>query len=123
MVRKNTDALIRWSESNIIRLSMLQKALLVSAFRTLKPGGVLVYSTCTIAPEENEAVVSFLLERNENAQLEPVKLPGLITRPGLTQWHRSRFHPDLVKAARIYPQDNDTESFFIAKIKKLNSNV
>ncbi|MEO0093744.1 MAG: RsmB/NOP family class I SAM-dependent RNA methyltransferase [candidate division WOR-3 bacterium] len=123
MIRKSSNALIRWSESNIIRLSMLQKALLVSAFRTLKPGGVLVYSTCTIAPEENEAVVSFLLERNENAQIEPINLPGLITRPGLTHWQRSRFHPDLPKAARIYPQDNDTESFFIAKIRKLNWDV
>lgn len=123
MIRKTTNALIRWSESNIIRLSMLQKALLISAFRTLKPGGILVYSTCTIAPEENEGVVGFLLERNKNAQLEPIHLPGLITRPGLTQWQRTRLHPDLAKTVRIYPQDNDTESFFVAKIRKLKFNT
>jgi NOL1/NOP2/sun family putative RNA methylase len=119
MIRKDTEALIRWSESNIIRLSMLQKALLFSAYRALKPGGVLVYSTCTIAPEENEAVVNFLVEREQNAKIEPFNIPGLITHPGLTQWQRSIFHPDLAKTARIYPQDNDTESFFVAKVKKL----
>lgn len=119
MIRKDTEALIRWSESNIIRISMLQKALLLSAYQALKPGGVLVYSTCTIAPEENEAVLNFLLEREPNAQIEPFEIPGLVTHPGLVQWHNSLFHPDLAKTARIYPQDNDTESFYVAKVKKL----
>jgi NOL1/NOP2/sun family putative RNA methylase len=119
MIRKDQDALVRWSESNIIRLSMLQKSLLISAFKSLKPGGILVYSTCTLAPEENEAVVSFLLERYEHACVETFTLDGLVTRPGITNWQRSRFHPDISKTIRVFPQDNDTESFFIAKIRKV----
>jgi NOL1/NOP2/sun family putative RNA methylase len=119
MIRKDTDALVRWGESNILRLSMLQKGLLFSAFKSLKPGGVLVYSTCTVAPEENEAVVNLLLERFDNSKIEPFNIPGLVTRAGLTRWQRSIFHPDLAKTIRIYPQDNDTESFYVAKIKKL----
>lgn len=118
MLRKNDHALTRWSESNILRSSMIQKSLLASAFKALKPEGILVYSTCTFAPEENEAVVSFLLEQNPNASIEPFTLPGLITHPALTLWQRTRFHPDVLKTSRIYPHDNNTEGFFVAKIKK-----
>src|SRR4030042_921087 len=57
MIRKNPAILSRWSESEIMSRAGLQKRLLLKAWELLSPGGTLVYSTCTFAPEENEGEV------------------------------------------------------------------
>ena len=59
------------------RLSITQKQLLETAFNILKDNGTLVYSTCSLEPEENEAVVDFLLNKYENAELEEIKIKHL----------------------------------------------
>ncbi len=107
-----------WSWAKVSRLVQTQKGLILGAYRALKPGGKLVYSTCTLVPEENEGVVSFLLEREPDAKVLKVELNGMKTRSGLTSWKR-RYYPDeLKKTLRIYPQDNLTEGFYIALIEK-----
>ncbi len=74
-VRKDPKALENWSQENIEGMARLQKQLIKSAFEALKPGGVMVYSTCTLAREENEEVVEYLLEEFEgNAELVPFSL-------------------------------------------------
>lgn len=108
--RKDPRVLQSWSLDRIRRLSNLQKKLMVSAFGCLKPGGVLVYSTCTTSREENEDVVAHLLRQNSGAVLEDVRVPGLKTRRGLTEETRG--------CARIVPQDNDSDAYFIAKVRK-----
>ncbi|RLG00791.1 RsmB/NOP family class I SAM-dependent RNA methyltransferase, partial [Thermococci archaeon] len=90
----------------------------LAAFDCLKPGGTMVYSTCTITPEENEAVINFLIEKREGVIIEEFDIQGIKMRKGLTQWGRFKFHSDLQKTRRIEPFDNDTEGFYIAKIKK-----
>ena len=118
-LRKSKEALYRWSESSIKRLSSLQKGLISSAFRCLKKGGVLVYSTCTFAPEENEEVIDFLLKRFEDAKLEEIEVKGLKTREGIEGWRGKEYREEVKRCVRIYPQDNDTEGFFIARVRKL----
>ena len=76
----------------------------------------MIYSTCTHSPEENEEVIQYLLD-NYDIEIQPIDLP-LKTRPGLTSWQDSKFSNELKKACRIYPQDNNTEGFFLCKIKK-----
>jgi len=108
-----------WNIHTVRKLSKIQKNLILNAFEILKPGGFIVYSTCTHAPEENEGVLSFIKENlGEKVKIEKVNLP-VKCRPGVCEWSGVSFDKDVSLACRIYPQDNDTEGFFISKIKKI----
>ena len=102
--------------STIRRLAKLQKKLLVHAYDLLRPGGVLVYSTCTFAPEENEATVAHLLA-SRSATLTPIDLP-FGTDPGLTEWDSQAYSPALRSCVRIYPHHLDSGGGFIARIER-----
>ena len=87
----------------------------MTAFRNLKPGGTLVYSTCTFAPEENEANVEWILKKSSGRlRLDKIHLPGIQTYPCLTEWNKKSFSDEIDSAARIFP-DQDCMGFFIAK--------
>jgi len=98
-------------------LPAIQKGLIVRAFDLLKPGGIMVYSTCTINPEENEAVVDYLL-RKRQARLLDFEAP-LPFEPGLTEWQGKPFHPDMVKTKRFYSHKTRAVGFFVAKLAKV----
>jgi NOL1/NOP2/sun family putative RNA methylase len=115
--RSAPKGLEMWNIKTIENLSRLQKALIASAIEILVPGGELVYSTCTHAPEENEEIVDFAL-KNFNVKMEKINLP-IKTRSGITIWKEKSYSPEVGLSCRIYPQDNDTEGFFIAKIRKV----
>ncbi len=106
-----------WNIKTIKNLSKLQKSLIANAIEILKPKGELVYSTCTHAPEENEEIIDFAL-KNFNVRIEKINLP-VKTRSGITTWKEKEYLEDVKFSCRIYPQDNDTEGFFIAKIQKI----
>ena len=77
----------------------------------------MVYSTCTEEPEEDEEVITWLLDHNPGARLEPITLD--ITRsPAVKEWEGKTYHKDIENVLRLYPQDNDTEGFFVAKLRK-----
>lgn len=103
-------------EGTVRRLARLQKRLVVRAYDLLRPGGVLVYSTCTFAPEENEAVVSHLLNERDSRIL-PLSLP-VPAAEGLTEWMGERFKPDMAGCARIYPHQVDSGGGFIARVER-----
>jgi 16S rRNA (cytosine1407-C5)-methyltransferase len=110
-----------WGLKKIAAMQRKQLTLLYSAVRSLRPGGVLVYSTCSFAPEENEAVVSRLLAKVPGAlAVEPIDLPLTRVQPGLREWRGARFHADLGQALRILPDDL-MEGFFVCKLRKLGS--
>lgn len=99
-----------------------QVAILRKAVQLCRPGGRVVYSTCTYAPEENEQVVDEVLKSppsGSRLRLLPACIEGLETSPGITSWRDRRFDPSLADAMRIYPHQNDTGGFFIALIEKL----
>lgn len=107
-----------WSERKIAEMSRKQKRLLYSAIQCARSGGEIVYSTCTLAPEENEAVVDAMLAHFEGAvTVEPLALsiPGI--EPGRTAWRRSRYHDSLRAAARVLP-DTQMQGFFICRLRK-----
>ncbi len=107
-----------WSEQKIKKLAYEQTKLILAAWSALKPGGTLVYSTCTFAPEENEARISKLLERvGSEAQVEKITMPGLKLLAPVSTWKEKTYHPEVKKTLRIFPT-KDIEGFFIAKIKK-----
>ncbi len=116
-IRSSPETLRMWNINMIKGLASLQKKLIAAAIECLKPQGTLVYSTCTHAPEENELVIDFAL-KNFNVALEQISLP-LKIRQGITEWQGQKLNSELKKCARIWPQDNDTEGFFVAKLKRL----
>ncbi|MBI4358173.1 MAG: RsmB/NOP family class I SAM-dependent RNA methyltransferase, partial [Candidatus Omnitrophica bacterium] len=108
-----------WALQKIEKIAKLQKKLLFSALSALKPGGVLVYSTCTFAPEENEGVVDEVLRYfKESIEFESIRLAIPNQMPGLTAWEGKKFHPCLKRALRIVPT-SEMEGFFIARIRKV----
>ena len=116
-IRKSYKAIHNWKPWAYKKLANIQKSLLISAYKALKPGGIIVYSTCTFSPEENEEVVSSLLERYP-ATLEEMKIPGIIVVQGFVEWNDKKFNKELKKSIRIYPHKNEVGGFFIAKIRK-----
>lgn len=117
-IRKSESVLAGWSEALIAQHSRLQKQLIARGFDLLKPGGVMVYSTCTLAPEENEEVVDSLLAARPDAKLENLSLPGLRLSPAILEWKGKKFSEEAGKAARVWPHHNDTDGFFLAKVRK-----
>jgi NOL1/NOP2/sun family putative RNA methylase len=99
-----------------------QKLLLKSAIRRCRKGGRILYSTCTYAPEENEAVVNAVLgEMPDNVRILPLSLPELRTAPGLIAWAGESFRDDLQNSIRIWPHLNDSGGFYIALLEKIGN--
>jgi 16S rRNA (cytosine1407-C5)-methyltransferase len=97
-------------------LQAQQIRLLVSAFQALRPGGELVYATCTLHPDEDEAVLDALLARYPTAAA--IVSIDLVDAPALSAAGERHFHPDVRRAARLWPHLYDTSGFFAARIHK-----
>lgn len=106
-----------WSEKKVKELAQRMKYLLWSAVQCTKPGGLVVYSTCTTSPEENEGVVDWVMQKEHSKlTVEKVNLTGLETDPGLTHWRGTNFDEKLQNAARIYASDL-MEGFFVCLLR------
>lgn len=113
MFRKNPEAILEWGEEQICLNSKRQSSILKEAYRMLKEGGTLIYSTCTFAPEENEAVLSqFLDEHPDCSIIRPLDTFS----PGAASWLDSR--PDVALSYRLWPHRIKGEGHFIALIHK-----
>jgi NOL1/NOP2/sun family putative RNA methylase len=115
-IRKSLLTLQIWNNNMIIKLANNQKRLILNAFDSLKDNGILVYSTCSVDPEENEGVINFLLN-NRDCKLEKIDL-NIKKSNVILDYDNEHFNDEIKKCLRIWPQDNDTEGFFVAKIKK-----
>lgn len=98
-----------------------QKALLRRAIDLCRPGGRVVYATCTFCPDENEGVVAAILnDVGDRARLAAVNLPGLAASPGLTHIPTESgtlsFPPELARGLRLWPHIAGTGGFFAAAI-------
>src|SRR6201999_334997 len=81
-----------WSTKKIKQLSKLQKYLLRSAISATKVGGTIVYSTCTLSPEENEEVIEWVVNKTPNAlAIESIAMPSIDFQNGLTSWRKKHF--------------------------------
>ncbi|WP_456329372.1 NOL1/NOP2/sun family putative RNA methylase [Archaeoglobus sp.] len=116
MIRKNYKNIRLWKLRDCYGLSKLQKGLLMAAYKAVRPGGVVVYSTCTLEPMENEEVVDYLL-RNTDAEIEEIKLPVKGVKP-FTEFDGKEYSKEVRKCLRLHPQSGDTEGFFVAKLRK-----
>ncbi len=108
MFRKNEEAVSEWSYENVLMCAQRQAGILESAAVMLKPGGRMIYSTCTFSPEENEETISGFLKMHPEFQIEEVKkFSGMA--PGM---------PPLEKAVRLWPHKLEGEGHFLACLKK-----
>ncbi len=111
-----------WSPKKIKQLAKLQKFLLRSAVSATKVGGTIVYSTCTLSPEENEEVIEWILEKTNSAlELESIQIPSIPFVSGLREWN-NKVYPNAHATARILP-DKNFEGFFIAKLFKKKTTI
>ncbi len=111
-VRKDEDALRNWSIESIDEIAAVQQGLLESAFHALKPGGVLVYSTCTLSEQENQAVCQSLLDKFGDA-LSFDSLADLFPHAEQACTSEGYLH--------VWPQIFDSEGFFVARLRKHHS--
>jgi 16S rRNA (cytosine1407-C5)-methyltransferase len=101
------------------QLHQRQVRLLTSALYAAKPGGQIVYATCTLAPEENEAVLDALLQlHSQQVEIESADRVLPHPAPGLVSDGTHTFHPQVRNAIRLWPHVFDTSGFFAASIRK-----
>jgi len=117
-LRSSPKTFLMWNDKIIKKFSRQQKKFIAFAVKCLKKGGTIVYSTCTHSPEENEEVIDFAI-KNFPLRIEKIHLP-LKCREGITLWEGKQFSDEVKKACRIYPQDNDSEGFFVCKMTLLD---
>jgi len=114
-LRSSPKTFLMWNVKVVEKLGREQKKFIANALKCLKKDGEIVYSTCTHSPEENEAIVDFAV-KNFPVEVQSFSLP-LKCREGVKEWDGYRYDGDSSKLCRIYPQDNDSEGFFVAKMK------
>ena len=104
IIRKKPD--IRYKDpEDMVRLPELQLRILSKQAQYVKPGGVLMYSTCTLVRRENEAVVEAFLAHHTDFSLEPLDLPEV-------------FPKNTTGMIALIPGQYDTDGFFIAKLRR-----
>ncbi len=115
--QKEIKSRYAWSQNKVSQLSILQKQLFDSAYTALKPNGTLIYSTCTLSPEENEEIINYALEKYD-LKVENLKFEGLNTSNGITNYNNIEYNSEVKKSVRIWPQKAKIEGFFVCKMTK-----
>ncbi len=107
-----------WTPRRMEKIVEKQRQLLISAYKALKVGGELVYSTCSIAPEENEELIQFMLDHYplEIEEISP-QIHDLYL-PGFTEYNNKLFVPEMARAIRVLPHLHNMEGFFVVKLIK-----
>ncbi|HEV2895421.1 MAG TPA: RsmF rRNA methyltransferase first C-terminal domain-containing protein [Actinomycetota bacterium] len=119
LFRRNPAAAAQWRPGHVGGNAERQRGLLADAARLVRPGGVLVYSTCTFAPEENEQQVAGFLAANPAWELLPIPMhPGFA--PGRPDWAPGG-PPELARTVRLWPHHLRGEGHFIAKLTRPGS--
>jgi len=107
------------SPEDLLRFFETQLVLIDAAYKMVRPGGLLVYSTCSIAPEENEFVVEYLLENYDDVKVENVS-GSYPVEEGLTEYRKYILPEELRHCIRFYPHKSGTEGFFVCKLRRGN---
>ncbi|MBX6396611.1 MAG: RsmF rRNA methyltransferase first C-terminal domain-containing protein, partial [Alicyclobacillaceae bacterium] len=115
MFRKDPGSVAAWSERRIRRHTELQQQILSVAADLVRPGGRLLYATCTFSPEENEQVIAWFLHHRPDYRLLPARLPG--AAPGRPEWADGR--EDLSLCCRFWPHLAPVDGHFYALLERL----
>ncbi|KAM0672347.1 tRNA/rRNA cytosine-C5-methylase [Ordospora colligata] len=116
VISKDASVKSNKSRSEIDKIVVLQKELIQHAFEMLRPGGILVYSTCSVLVKENEEVVNYLVCKNSGAKVVECEVD--VGKDGLVGFRGRTFHSSLKHARRVYPHVHNMDGFFYAKVLK-----
>lgn len=120
MFRKAPEVVKTWDENRPEYFASIQKDIVDNAVRVLRPGGMMLYSTCTFAPVENEGTIAWLLQRHPEMELiEMEPFEGFSS--GEPKWGDG--NPELKKCVRIWPHCMDGEGHFLALLRKKGDNL
>ncbi|MFV0239719.1 MAG: RsmB/NOP family class I SAM-dependent RNA methyltransferase [Lacrimispora sphenoides] len=121
MFRKDEAARLEWTPGHVIACADRQEEILSNAAVMLKPGGTIVYSTCTFSPEENEQVIErFLFTHPDFSIADRGTRPGLY--PGRPSWSKSGM-AELEKTFRIWPDKSEGEGHYLAVLKRSEDGI
>lgn len=116
MFRKEEAARGEWSEAAVLLCAERQAAILREAAKMVKPGGVLVYSTCTFSPEENEGTISAFLREHDAYSIEDIPCGNLFA-PGRPDWLEEKVQ-EIERSVRLWPHLLPGEGHFVARLRK-----
>lgn len=121
VIAKDESVKVSRTEKDFIQIPHLQKQLLLLAIDSVdahsKTGGIIVYSTCSVAVDENEAVVDYALRKRPNVRLVETGLQ--IGKEGFTLYRGKHFNSKLSLTRRYYPHTYNVDGFYVAKFKKI----
>lgn len=121
VIAKDESVKVNRTEKDFIQIPHLQKQLLLSAIDSVdahsSTGGVIVYSTCSVAVDENEAVVDYALRKRPNVKLVETGLA--IGKEGFTSFRGKHFNSKLSLTRRYYPHTYNVDGFYVAKFQKI----
>jgi ribosomal RNA methyltransferase Nop2 len=122
VISKDSSVKAEKTYADVQRCQQLQKQLLLAAIDSCNAngahGGVVVYSTCSISVEENEAVIDYALN-SRNVKIVESGLPFGVE--GMTRHRSKRFHASLKLARRFYPHAHNMDGFFVCKLRKFSN--
>ncbi len=116
MFRKSYSMVTAWENNGVDLFVNLQRSILKDAVKLLKPGGTMLYSTCTFSPEENEQSIEYLLELDDSLSLVELPIYDGFDR-GHPEWGKTG-NPELSKTRRLWPHRIEGEGHFVAMVKK-----
>ena len=118
IISRDPSVKVKRGKEDFLECAKLQKELALAAIDLLEDGGTLVYSTCSVSVEENEAVVDYILKRRH---VKVVAIDDVIpfASAGLTAFKGDHFHPSVKMARRVYPHVHNLDGFFVCRLEKI----